>query len=366
MSNLNDIFGAVPSIEQPAQNFKLDEFNPSAKSSKTGTYTAIIKFIPWHVDPQKSIMSKTESYLTDPNTKQGKVVDSLKNFQQSCPIVDTFWALHNSGDASLQAFVKKHINTYTSHASIVQVIKDDVHPENNGKFLVWRYKKTIWDKLYNESHPQYGTNPQPFDIINGRYFAVNVSLKSGYNNYDNCQFINASSSGIYIADANGNFSQVDATTDRQTIYNYLVNNSPDLNKYAPKEWDEKTSIFVTTTLDNINRYAQAGTMSSNIAAVGGPLNTPPMGAINVTPQSPVSTNPVVTPAPTMPSFNNVSNPNTMSVTDLNNNFTTNQSPTPPQVPNITGVDLPPMPNIQAAPTAPVGLGLGLDDIVGNL
>lgn len=351
MSNLNDIFSAVPSIEQPAQNFKLDEFNPSAKSSKSGTYTAIIRFVPWHLDPQKSIMSKTESYLTDPNTKQGRTVDSLKNFQQSCPITDTFWSLHNSGDAALQKFIKSHINTYTSHASIIQVIQDDVHPENNGKLLIWRYKKTIWDKLHSESHPQYGTNPHPFDIINGRYFAVNVSLKSGFNNYDNCQFINAASSGIYITNATGNFTQVDATTDRQAIYNYLVNNSPDLNKYAPKEWDEKTSAFVTSTLENINRYAQAGSISSNIAAVSSnPLNTPPVAVNNQT--TTINT-------PPMPNFNTPSVAATPNVNmSMNNTSST---------PSITGIELPPMmETTNTPPPTPVGLGLGLEDIVGNI
>lgn len=354
MSNLNDIFSAVPTIEQPvSQSFKLDEFNPSAKSSKTGTYTAVIRFVPWHVDPTKSIMSKVETYLTDPITRQGRVVDSLKNFQQSCPMVDTFWTLHNSGDAALQQFVKKHINTYTSYASIVQVIKDDVHPENVGKLLVWRYKKTIWDKLYNESHPQYGTNPQPFDILNGRLFAVNVCLKSGFNNYDNCQFINAQSSGIYVVDANGNYSQVDATSDRTTIYNYLVNNSPDLSKYAPKQWDDKVSAFVNSALENINRQAQVGTVSSNIGAVinQSPLNNAPIGATanigvpNVAPQ-----------VPPTPSFT----PPTTPVNEVNNVPTF----TPPS--GITGIELPTQPAAPQVPPTPVGLGLGLDDIVGNI
>ena len=365
MSNLNAIFSAVPTIEQPTQNFKLDEFNPSAKSSKTGTYTAIVRFVPWHVDPTQSIMGKTESYLTDPLTKQGRVVDSLKNFQQSCPIVDTFWTLHNSGDAALQAFVKKHINTYISYASIIQVIQDDVHPENNGKLLIWRYKKTIWDKLYNEAHPQYGTNPQPFDIVNGRYFAVNVCLKSGFNNYDNCQFINSQASGIYVTTATG-YAQVDATTDRQLIYDYLVTNSPDLNKYTPKEWDEKTAAFVNSALENIKRHAQMGSMPSNIAAVSNPnplAGQPVAASVPPTPQFNVPV-PNATPAP-MPTFEaNTPTLNTVAVP------TPSPVPTPAPTPvapaGITGIELPPAPTAATPSPAPVGLGLGLNDIVGNI
>jgi hypothetical protein len=364
MSNLNDIFSAVPTIEQPTQNFKVDEFNPSAKSSKTGTYTAIVRFVPWHVDPTKSIMSKQESFLTDPASRQSRTVDSLKNFQQSCPIVDTFWALHNSGDASLQAFIKKHINTYTSHASIVQIIQDDVHPENNGKLLIWRYKKTIWDKLYNESHPQFGVNPQPFDIVNGRYFAVNVTLKSGYNNYDNCQFINAQTSGIYVNTPNGGFSQVDSSTDRQLIYDFLVNNSPDLSKYAPKEWDEKTAAFVNGALDAINRYAQLGSIPGNIAAV---TNT-----------NPLANNPVATNVPPTPQFSVPTpqfNTPTSNVLNVAPSFTPPTSDVPNVTPvtvttptpaSITGIDLPPVVEVSNVPQPPVGLGLGLNDIVGNI
>lgn len=359
MSNLNDIFTTVPTIEQPiSQSSRADEFNPSAKNSKTGTYTAIVRFVPWHANPPKSIMSKSESFLTDPISKESRVVDSLKNFQQNCPILNTFWSLYNSGDASLQSFVKKHINTYTSYASIVQVIKDDIHPENNGKMLVWRYKKTIWDKLYNEAHPQYGINPQPFDIINGRYFAVNVVLKSGFNNYDNCQFLNSQSSGIYITDTNGNFFQVDGNTDKQSIYNYLVNNSPDLNKYEAKKWDENTSSFVTKALENINKRAQIGTMSSNIGIATNPTMNSVMSTNNISSPN-IETSPLATDF--CSSLDSPSNNEELNHTKMNNMPSLN-TPTPP---NISGIDLPsnnfPNKEIEA-----VGLGLGLDEIVGAI
>ena len=364
MSNLNDIFNAVPTIEQPVQqNLRIDEFNPSAKSSKSGNYTAIVRFIMWHKDPQNSIVSKVESYVTDPLTKQSRVVDSLKNFQSTCPINDTYWTLQNTKDAALQAFAKKHINTYKTHASLVQIIKDDVHPENVGKILVWRYKQTIWDKLYNETHPQYGTNPSPFDLINGRYFAVNVCLKSGFNNYDNCQFINSGASGMYVMN-NGQYTQVDANTDRQLIYDFLVNNSPDLSKYEAKQWDEKTAAFVNSALENINRQAQYGSMPSNIA---------PLTNNNIQPQSPLAAQPIAT---TLKMNVSAPNPDVAHVPTLDTplpNFTAPTKPTmesnitQPTNVGVTGIDLPPMPNINNTPTAtPVGLGLGLEEIVGAM
>ena len=378
MSNVNDIFNAAPSIEQLGNQVIRDEFNPSAKNSKTGTYTALIRFVTWYKNPQKPIVSKWESYLTDPITKQSRVVDSLKNFNSSCPINDTYWTLQNTKDVQMQTLAKKHINTYNTFASLIQIIQDDVHPENNGKILVWRFKKTIYEKITNEIKPQFGTNPSPFDPINGRYFAVNVSIKNGYNNYDNCQFVNANTSGLYINNG-GNFVQIDANTDRQLVYDFLVNNSPDLDAYLPKEWDEKTSTFVTNALENINRIAQGGGISNNIGNVmtpsmpnSNPLASSPIGAMPIPTPTPQT---VATPAPMVefvaPKVETITpNPVTLSAVPNAPTFTSNNNNTStPNMGGVSGIDLPPVinntPTPEVTPT-PVGLGLGLNDIIGNM
>lgn len=378
MSNVNDIFNAAPNIEQLGNQVVRDEFNPSAKNSKTGTYTALIRFVTWYKNPQKPIVSKWESYLTDPITKQSRVVDSLKNFNSSCPINDTYWTLQNTKDVQMQTLAKKHINTYNTFASLIQIIQDDVHPENNGKILVWRFKKTIYEKITNEIKPQFGTNPSPFDPINGRYFAVNVSIKNGYNNYDNCQFVNANTSGLYINNG-GSFVQIDANTDRQLVYDFLVNNSPDLDAYLPKEWDEKTSTFVTTALENINRIAQGGGISNNIGNVmtpsmpnSNPLASSPIGAMPIPTPTPQT---VATPSPMVefvtPKVETITpNPVTMSAVPNAPTFNSNPNNTPtPNMGGVSGIDLPPVinntPTPEVTPT-PVGLGLGLNDIIGNM
>lgn len=376
MSNVNDIFNTVATIDDLSSNqFSRDEFIPSAKNSKTGTYTALIRFVTWYKNPQKPIVSKFESYLTDPITKQSRVVDSFKNFNSSCPINDTYWTLQNTNNAQLQALAKKHINTYGTFAALVQIIKDDIHPENNGKILVWRFKKTIYEKISNEMKPQFGTNPDPFNIINGRYFAVNVIIKNNYNNYDNCQFVNSATSGIYIKDANDNFVQIDANTDRQIVYDYLVNNSPDLDAYLPKEWDEKTSAFVSTALENINRIAQGGGISSNIGNVmtpstSNPLAQPPIG-VTTTPNVPPTINVEAINANANTNQDVYSSASTPTQTDWMtsgiptsnvNNIPTSNIPEPT---NIRGIELPKLDNIPSPPKA-VGLGLGLDEIVGGL
>lgn len=377
MSNVNDIFNTVATIDQlgSGNQFLRDEFNPSAKNSKSGTYTALIKFVTWYKNPQKPIVSKFESYLTDPITKQGRVVDSLKNFSSSCPINDTYWTLQNTNNVQLQALAKKHINTYNTFAALVQIIKDDVHPENNGKILVWRFKKTIYEKITNEITPQFGTNPHPFDIINGRYFAVNVNIKNNYNNYDNCQFVNAASSGLYIKDATGNFVQIDANCDRQIVYDYLVANSPDLDAYLPKEWDEKTSAFVTNALNNINALAQGGGMAGNIAGAITPT-MPTTSPLTAAPIAVATTSPMVvsvspTQEVTMTNITSqVSSTPTPNVGAINA-FEPTSQPVLSSASNdnngISGIDLPPMPNITNTPSPkPVGLGLGLDEITGML
>ena len=56
-SNLDDIFAPKGVLKEPEQA-KMVMYSPSAKNTKNGKYTACVRFIPWHKDPNNSIVIK--------------------------------------------------------------------------------------------------------------------------------------------------------------------------------------------------------------------------------------------------------------------------------------------------------------------
>lgn len=366
MSNLDEIFAPTNAVEEPEKKRTL-EFNPSAKSSKTGTYNAVIRFIPWHGDPSKSVMKKEQIWLKDPISQKGRYIDSPKTVGEQCIVTDLFWNLYNSQNAQLKDFAKAHISIGPTYAALVQVITDEQHPELVGKIVPWRFKKSIWDKLFNETHPQMGVPYNPFDIINGRYFSVKVVQKSGWNNYDQCSFFdyrgqNGETSGmLMLNEAGTGYEIVTAQTDRNRVYNYLVANSPDMTVYDYKPWTSDESNYVQSVVQTISNYANTGTYGQNVAmATAQPMSTPQM-------QMPQTSAPVL---PIMPQTQVNTVPN-FQMNDVVQN--TQTAPTMPQTPNIQGIDLPDMtmnnngPMMQdSVQPVPQVVGMGLDSLYGNI
>lgn len=381
MNNLDEIFAPTNAIVEPEKK-KAIEFNPSAKNSKNGTYNAVIRFIPWHENPAKCVMKKEQIYLTDPISQKGRYVDSPRSVGEQCIVTDLFWNLYNSQNASLKEFAKKHISISPAYTALVQVITDDQHPELVGKIVPWRFKKSVWDKLYNESHPQMGVAYNPFDIINGRYFSVKVVLKSGWNNYDQCSFFdyrgqNGETSGmLMLNEATNRFEIVTAQSDREKVYNYLVTNSPNLAAYDYKPWTEDESNFVQSVVQTINNYANTGTYGQNVAmatSITAPAYPQPTVMGQTTPnQMPQPTMPTPAAPTVMPPIQTNAQPSMMMPTPAAPVYEMQHPAMPemPTAPSIMGIDLPdvggPMPDMAVNNPEPQVVGMGLDSIYNNI
>lgn len=381
MNNLDEIFAPTNAIVEPEKK-KAIEFNPSAKNSKNGTYNAVIRFIPWHENPAKCVMKKDQIYLTDPISQKGRYIDSPRSVGEQCIVTDLFWNLYNSQNAALKEFAKKHISISPAYTALVQVITDDQHPELVGKIVPWRFKKSVWDKLYNESHPQMGVAYNPFDIINGRYFSVKVVLKSGWNNYDQCSFFdyrgqNGETSGmLMLNEATNRFEIVTAQSDREKVYNYLVANSPNLAAYDYKPWTEDESNFVQSVVQTINNYANTGTYGQNVAmatSITAPAYPQPTVMGQTTPnQMPQPTMPTPAAPPVMSPIQTNAQPSVMMPTPAAPAYEMQQPAMPemPTAPSIMGIELPDvgvgMPDMAVNNPEPQVVGMGLESIYNNI
>lgn len=277
--NYNAFFN--PEVESTEQKTTSTEYNPSAAKGKNGIYQSIIRFIPWWQDPKHgSIKDKWVCYLVDPVTDKGKYVDCPSSVGKPSPLQEMYFKLKKSENIKEQnqaaIFSRRH-----SYTSLIQVIRDENSPELEGKILPFRYGIKIWEKINSELKPLVGEKHDPFDVLNGKAFALIITKVSGFNNYDQSKFLDKKIP-LCIPDTAGKLIPINSQTDKQYIFNWVKDNSPDLNKYDFQEWDSETFNYVnhiitsvTGRSDLIQKYGNVVNRASQPASGMGSVNESP-------------------------------------------------------------------------------------------
>jgi gp32 DNA binding protein like len=222
------------------------EYSPSADKGQSGVYKSIIRFVTWWQDPQHSFVDKWACWLVDPVTNRGKTVDCPSSVGKPSPLQDMFFKLRKSESIQDQKkseiFSRKHV-----YAAIIQVIKDDQNKELEGKLLIWRFGKKIFEKIEAEKKPVIGEAHEPFDLLDGKAFALVITKNAGFNNYDQARFLDKKIP-LLLPTKEGKLQPINERTPRETVFDFLKTNSPDLSKYGYKEWDQETHEYVNQVI----------------------------------------------------------------------------------------------------------------------
>ena len=221
------------------------EYSPTSDKGQNGVYRSVVRFVAWWQDPQHSILEKWVCWLVDPVTNRGRYVDCPSSIGKPSVLQDMFFKLRKA--ESIQEQKKSEIfSRRHSFAALIQVIKDEQNKELEGKIMVWKFGKKVWDKLNAEKKPVIGDPHEPFDLLDGKAFAVVVSKVGGFNNYDQSRFLDKKIP--LILSVNEKLQPINEKTPKETVFNYLKEASPDLSKYAFKEWDQETHEYVNQVI----------------------------------------------------------------------------------------------------------------------
>jgi hypothetical protein len=276
MENYDVLFNPQTEVKDSKSSVNAEEFSPSADKGLNGIYKAVIRFIPYWQDPTHgSIKEKWTCWLIDPITQRGKYVDCPSSVGKPSLLQDMYWKLKKSDNVAMQkkaeVFSRRH-----SYASLIQVIKDDQNKDNEGKIMVWRYGIKIWEKINAELKPMIGDKHDPFDILNGKPFALVITKVSGFNNYDQSKFIDQKLPLCIPTD--GKLIPITKDTDKKMVFEFVKANSPDLSKYSYKEWDAETNNYVNHIISAITGKAN---VSQNYADIKN-KNTEKSSSANIT------------------------------------------------------------------------------------
>ncbi len=230
-----------------------EEYSPTAEKGKNKIYQSIIRFVPWHAAPKKSIKDKWTCWLINPITSRGRFVDCPSSVGKPSLLQDMYFKLKKSENIKLQKqadiFSRRH-----SYAALVQIIKDDHNPDLAGKIMVFRFGKKLWDKINAEKKPLVGDPHEPFDILNGKLFALIITQQAvtengktrTFNNYDQSKFLDKVLP-LHMFE-NEKLVPITSKTDKLKVLEYLKANSPDLDKYDFKDWDQETTDYVNSVI----------------------------------------------------------------------------------------------------------------------
>lgn len=248
MSNLNDIFNLSNDMfvtqTQQTQSRDLEFYKPYAENGKDGVYKSLIRFVPNPVEPAKSKIHKYYVYLKDPVTGDSFSVDCPSTVGKKSVLKDLFWKLKQSHSAADQE-LSKSFSRKEDFYSLIQIVKDPNKPELEGKVMLWKFGKKVNDMIESQLKPEYGEACNPYDLFEGKLFAVHVRKVGDWNNYDLCQFI-GERTPIEVEGQKMQKKQ----DDMEKIVEYLKTGPSNLTNFEYKDWDDELTEKVMGVIRN--------------------------------------------------------------------------------------------------------------------
>ena len=164
-----------------------DERFWKAELDKTSVGSAVIRFLP---APEGEELPWVKVYSHAFQGPGGWYIEnSLTTTGGKDPVSDYNRTLWNSGNDADKDTVRKQ-KRKLSYYSNVYVVKDPLHPENEGRVFLFKYGKKIFDKVLEAMQPEFDdeTPINPFDFWPGANFKLKIVKKDGFWNYDKSEF----------------------------------------------------------------------------------------------------------------------------------------------------------------------------------
>ena len=165
---------------------------------KAGNGYAVLRFLPANEGQDLPWVRYWDHGFKGP-TGQWYIENSLTSIGQNDPVGELNSRLWNSGieaDKERARAQKRRLHYVTN----VLVLSDPGNPANEGKVMLYKFGKKIFEKIMDAMQPEFAdeTPVNPFDFWEGANFKLKIRNVEGYRNYDKSEF--ASASSLYDGD----------------------------------------------------------------------------------------------------------------------------------------------------------------------
>ncbi len=154
---------------------------------KSGNGYAVIRFLP---PPEGEELPWAKVFSHAFQGPGGWYIEnSLTTIGKSDPVGDLNRKLWNSGRDSDKEIARKQ-KRKLSYFSNIYVVRDSLHPENEGRVFLFKYGKKIYDKIVAAMQPEFEDEKpiNPFDFWTGADFKLKIRKLDGFWNYDKSEF----------------------------------------------------------------------------------------------------------------------------------------------------------------------------------
>ena len=188
-NSLDKLLGAVEKENAPQEKKSyVDERLWKPVMDKTGNGYAVIRFLP-AVKGEDMPWAKVWNHAFQGPTGQWYIENSLTTVGQNDPVSEMNSAYWNSGVESDKEIARRQKRKLQYFANIY-VVSDPANPQNEGKVMLYRLGKKIFDKCMEAMQPAFQdeTPVNPFDFWEGANFKLKIRKVDGYWNYDKSEF----------------------------------------------------------------------------------------------------------------------------------------------------------------------------------
>jgi len=189
-NSLDKLLQQVQKDESPSTEKKsyVDERLWKPQVDKAGNGYAVIRFLPAPKGEELPWIRIWNHAFQGP-TGQWFIENSLTTLNQKDPVSEYNSQLWNSGVESDKEIARKQ-KRKLQYYSNVYIVQDSTNPENEGKVMLYRYGKKIFDKLMETMQPAFEDEKaiNPFDLWEGANFKLKIRKVDGYWNYDKSEF----------------------------------------------------------------------------------------------------------------------------------------------------------------------------------
>lgn len=190
----NSDFGAIANafdkVANPQTETKsyVDDRFWRLEGDKAGNGTATLRFLP-RVEGDELPWVRIFSHGFQGPTGKWYIENSLTTLSENDPVGEMNTQLWNSGSEANKEIARKQKRKLSFTANVL-IVSDPKHPENEGKVMLFKFGKKIFDKIMDKARPTF-EDEKPvnvFDLWEGANFKLRMRKKDGYANYDESVF----------------------------------------------------------------------------------------------------------------------------------------------------------------------------------
>ena len=186
-NNLDNLVAELEKMSTGTNKYQDNRFWSVPMDEKTGNGTALIRLLPAGRNDKLPWVSVYSHAFQGPGGWY--IENSLTTIGKQDPIGETNQELWATGIEANKEIVRKR-KRKQQYISNIYVISDPKNPQNEGKVMLFKYGKKIFEKIQESMKPVFegDTAIDPFDFWQGASFRLKIKKVEGYPNYDNSLF----------------------------------------------------------------------------------------------------------------------------------------------------------------------------------